>query len=72
MSSYNTASVKIGDIVVKVGSRCYRPLYIDVFLANMTKAKTKLGCIPKITVEQISLEMVENDLDSSKRRDLLK
>jgi GDP-D-mannose dehydratase len=48
---YNTASVKIGDIVVKVGLRCYRPLYIDVFLANMTKAKTKLGCIPKITVE---------------------
>jgi GDPmannose 4,6-dehydratase len=72
MSSYNTASVKIGDIMVKVGSHYFHPLDIDVFLANMAKAKIKLGWVPKITVEQICLEMVANDLDSFKSHDLLK
>jgi GDPmannose 4,6-dehydratase len=69
---YNTASVKIGDIMVKVGSRYLRPLDVDVFLANMAKVKAKLGWVPRTTVEQICVEMVANDLDSSKCHDLLK
>jgi GDPmannose 4,6-dehydratase len=74
MSSYNTASVKIGDIMSKVVSRYFLPLDIDVFLANMAKGKTKtkMGWVPEITVERMCAEMVANDLGSAKRHALLK
>ena len=72
MGGNNIAWMKMGDLIVKMGSRYSRPLDVDVCLANMKKAKAKLGWVPKITVEQTCLEMVANDVDSSKCHDLLK
>jgi GDPmannose 4,6-dehydratase len=72
ISGDKAASVKVGDIIVKVDSRYFRPLEVETLLGNPAKAKAKLGWVPEITVEQMCAEMVANDLDSAKRHALLK
>jgi GDPmannose 4,6-dehydratase len=67
----SAAWMKMGVLIVKMDSRYFCPLGIDVFLANMAEAKTKLGWVTKITVEQICSEIVANDLDFSKHHGLL-
>ncbi|MFT6778869.1 MAG: GDPmannose 4,6-dehydratase [Paraglaciecola sp.] len=72
ISGDKAASVKVGDIIVKVDSRYFRPAEVETLLGNPAKAKAKLGWVPEITVEQMCAEMVANDLDSAKRHALLK
>jgi len=40
-------------------------------LGDPTKAKTKLGWVPEITLDQMIVEMVANDLDKAKQHALL-
>jgi len=72
VSGDSAAPVKVGDIIVKVDSRYFRPAEVETLLGNPAKAKAKLGWVPEITVEQMCAEMVVNDLDSAKRHALLK
>ena len=72
VSGGSAAPVKVGDIIVKVDSRYFRPAEVETLLGNPAKAKAKLGWVPEITVEQMCAEMVVNDLDSAKRHALLK
>ena len=65
-------SVKVGDIIVKVDRRYFRPSEVETLLGNPAKAKAKLGWVPEITVEEMCAEMVANDLDAAKRYALLK
>ncbi|UWZ97323.1 GDP-mannose 4,6-dehydratase [Vibrio splendidus] len=68
----NAPALKVGDIIVKVDSRYFRPAEVDTLLGDPTKAKEKLGWEPEITVEQMCSEMVAADLDVAKRHALLK
>jgi GDPmannose 4,6-dehydratase len=72
MVGHMRSFVKMGDIIVKVDSRYFRPAEVETLLDNTAKAKAKLGWVPEITVEQMCAEMVANDLDSAKRHALLK
>jgi len=72
ISGDNAAAVNIGDIIVKVDPRYFRPAEVETLLGNPAKAKAKLGWTPEITVEEMCAEMVANDLDSAKRHALLK
>ena len=65
-------SVSIGDVVVKVDPRYFRPAEVETLLGDPSKAKEKLGWVPEITVEEMCAEMVANDLDIAKRHSLLK
>lgn len=67
-----TDALKPGDIIVKVDPRYFRPAEVETLLGDPSKAKTKLGWTPEITVEAMCAEMVRNDLDSAKRHALLK
>jgi GDPmannose 4,6-dehydratase len=40
-------------------------------LGDPTKAKEKLGWVPEITLDQMIVEMVTNDLDKAKQHALL-
>jgi GDPmannose 4,6-dehydratase len=40
-------------------------------LGDPTKAKKKLGWVPEITLDQMIVEMVANDLDQAKQHALL-
>jgi GDPmannose 4,6-dehydratase len=64
--------VGVGEVIVKVDSRYYRPTEVDTLLGDASKARQKLGWTPEITVEQMCAEMVASDLDDAKRHALLK
>ena len=65
-------AVSVGDVVVKVDPRYYRPAEVETLLGDPTKAKEKLGWVPEITVEEMCAEMVAHDLDIARRHSLLK
>jgi GDPmannose 4,6-dehydratase len=65
-------SVKVGDVIVKVDPRFFRPAEVETLLGDPTKVKEKLGWVPEITVEEMCAEMVENDLNVAKQNALLK
>jgi GDPmannose 4,6-dehydratase len=68
----NAAALTVGNVIVKVDPRYFRPAEVETLLGDPTKAKEKLGWIPEITVEEMCSEMVANDLDIAKRHALLK
>ena len=64
--------VKVGDEIVRVDPRYFRPAEVETLLGDPTKAKEKLGWTPLITVEQMCGEMVRADLNVAKRDLLLR
>ena len=65
-------AVKVGDILVKIDPRYFRPAEVETLLGDPTKAKEKLGWVPKITLDEMVEEMVASDLDKAKQLALLK
>ncbi|GMQ47898.1 GDP-mannose 4,6-dehydratase [Vibrio sp. 10N] len=68
----NAPGVKVGDVIVKVDPRYFRPAEVETLLGDPTKAKEKLGWVPEITVEEMCSEMVAYDLNKAKQHALLK
>jgi GDPmannose 4,6-dehydratase len=68
----NAPGVKVGDVIVRVDERYFRPAEVETLLGDPAKAKEKLGWVPEITVEDMCAEMVANDLDKAKQHALLK
>ncbi len=50
-----------GDIVIKIDANYFRPSEVDYLLGDPSKAKRKLGWEPKINLEELIKEMIEND-----------
>lgn len=65
-------ALKVGDVVVRVDPRYFRPAEVETLLGDPSKAKQKLGWVPQITVEEMCAEMVQNDLEKAKQHALLK
>jgi GDPmannose 4,6-dehydratase len=63
---------KVGDIIVKIDPRYFRPTEVETLLGNPAKAKEKLGWVPKITLDEMIEEMVAYDLDKAMQHALLK
>ena len=61
-----------GNLIVAVDPRYFRPTEVETLLGDPTKAKEKLGWVPKITLEEMVHEMMENDLNIAKRDSLVK
>lgn len=61
---YNKAT---GDCLVEVDSRYFRPTEVETLLGDPTKAKQKLGWVPKITLDEMVKEMVEHDIKIAER-----
>tara|TARA_R110001592_G_scaffold363250_1_gene682469 strand:- start:702 stop:1826 length:1125 start_codon:yes stop_codon:yes gene_type:complete len=68
----NATSVNVGDVIVRVDPAYFRPAEVETLLGDPTKAKEILGWVPEITVEEMCVEMVQNDLQNAKRHALLK
>jgi GDPmannose 4,6-dehydratase len=66
------AKCKVGDVIVKVDPRYYRPTEVETLLGDPTKAKDKLGWVPKTTLKELVAEMVQADFTSAKRDALVK
>jgi GDPmannose 4,6-dehydratase len=64
--------VPIGTTVVKVDPRYFRPTEVELLIGDATKAKEKLGWVPKYNLQELASEMVSADLDLFKSEVLLK
>lgn len=56
-------SMKVGDVIVRIDERYYRPAEVETLLGDPTKAREKLGWETKITLAQMIDEMLMNDID---------
>jgi GDPmannose 4,6-dehydratase len=65
-------ALNVGDILVEIDERYFRPAEVETLLGDPSNAKTKLGWVPEITVQEMCKEMVEQDLLVAKRHALLK
>jgi GDPmannose 4,6-dehydratase len=61
----------VGDVVVEVDKRYFRPTEVDLLLGDATKAKEKLGWEPQYTLNELAKEMVEADLQHFRKQVLL-
>ena len=65
-------ALTVGDVIVQIDPRYYRPTEVETLLGDPTKAKEKLGWVPEITLNQMIEEMVANDHQEAKQVALLK
>ena len=63
--------MKLGQVVVKVDPRYYRPTEVDLLIGDATKAKTKLNWVPTYTLAEMIKEMVAEDIIVFKKEQLL-
>ncbi len=72
VSGNKAPAVKVGDVIVKIDPRYFRPAEVETLLGDATKAREKLGWVPRITLDQMIEEMVAYDLDKAMQHALLK
>ena len=65
-------ALKVGDVIVRIDPRYFRPTEVETLLGDPTKAKEKLGWVPEITVQEMCAEMVASDLAQAMQNALLK
>lgn len=71
ITNTTTHGMKLGQVVVKVDPRYYRPTEVDLLIGDATKAKTKLNWTPQYTLAEMVKEMVAADIIVFKKEQLL-
>ena len=66
-SGINEKGIWQGKTIVSIDSRYFRPTEVETLLGDSTKAKERLGWIPKITFTELVKEMVVADLKGAER-----
>lgn len=72
VASNKAPEVKVGDVLVKVDPRYFRPTEVETLLGDPSKAKERLGWVPQITVQEMCAEMVAEDLKVAQRNAFLR
>ena len=72
VASNGKYKVPVGQVVVKVDPRYYRPTEVDLLIGDPTKANTQLGWKPKYSLDQMVQEMVASDLNIFEKDQFLK
>jgi len=62
----------VGQVVVQVDPRYFRPAEVDILIGDPSKAKEELGWEPSYDLSTLCSEMVQADLDLFRRDQLLK
>ena len=65
-------AIRVGDVIVRVDPRYFRPAEVETLLGDPTRARERLGWVPEITVQEMCAEMVREDLKVAQRHALLK
>jgi len=68
----NVTGVEIGQEVVAIDPRYFRPTEVDLLIGDPTKSQQQLGWKPKYDLAALVKEMVEADLELFRREKLLK
>jgi GDPmannose 4,6-dehydratase len=64
-------ALQVGQTIVRIDPRYFRPTEVETLLGDPTKAKQKLGWVPEITPQEMCAEMVAADLEKAKCHALL-
>jgi len=65
-------ALKVGDIILRIDPRYFRPAEVETLLGDPTKARERLGWVPEITVQEMCAEMVAEDHKAARRVVLLR
>jgi GDPmannose 4,6-dehydratase len=57
------SALKIGDPLIEIDPRYFRPTEVDILLADASEAKKNLGWAPKITFQELVIIMVDADME---------
>lgn len=68
----NPDALRFGQTVVKIDPRYFRPTEVDLLIGDASKAKNKLGWVPKYDLQALVSDMVQSDLNLVKKDDYLK
>ncbi|CAN5335137.1 GDP-mannose 4,6-dehydratase [soil metagenome] len=68
----NAAALNFGQTVVKIDPKYFRPTEVDLLIGDATKAKEKLGWVPKYDLQALVSDMIQSDLHLVKKDDYLK
>ena len=63
----NPNALKVGDVIVRVDPRYFRPTEVETLLGDPAYAAKKLGWIPITSVEELVSEMVQEDVHLAQR-----
>ena len=64
-------AVRVGDVIVAVDPKYFRPTEVETLLGDATKARERLGWAPRTSFAEMVEEMVAADLEQAKRHALL-
>lgn len=64
-------TVAVGDVLVGVDAKYYRPTEVETLLGDPSNAKTKLGWEPSTTLDEMIAEMIDTDLIAAQKNRLL-
>jgi GDPmannose 4,6-dehydratase len=64
--------LKVGQTVIAVDSKYFRPTEVDILLGDPTKAKQKLNWTPKYDLAALVKDMIRSDFELFKRDEYLK
>ena len=65
-------AIKVGDVIMRIDPRYFRPAEVETLLGDPSKAKKQLGWEPQITAQEMCAEMVAEDLKAARRYAFLK
>ena len=65
-------ALKVGDVIMKIDPRYFRPAEVETLLGDPSKAKNKLGWVPEISAQEMCAEMVIEDYKLARRVSILK
>ena len=57
-----TSNLSIGDVIIEIDQRYFRPTEVDDLIGDASKAKKKLGWEPKVKFNELVKIMMEDDL----------
>ncbi len=61
-----------GKVIIRIDQRYFRPSEVESLLGDASKAREKLGWVPKTTFKDLVIEMMREDLKNAQRDELIK
>ncbi len=71
INNNNCPTLSVGDVIIRIDKRYFRPTEVETLLGDPTKAKQVLGWEPEITAKEMCVEMVASDLVEAQKHALM-
>ncbi|MDR3697780.1 GDP-mannose 4,6-dehydratase [Mucilaginibacter sp.] len=68
----NREALRFGQTLVKVDAKYFRPTEVDLLIGDASKAREKLGWVPRYDLQALVSDMIQSDLHQVKKDDYLK